>query len=146
MKRNSKKELELKAYATLMLTKFNLNDNWKFLVLDKYERRNVGGNAGLSTCGYCNLSLEIIFFSSEFVTGFKMHTLKDIFLHELAHAIAGKENFGHTKKFREIAKSLGCQSIKASHNPYIFDMYNTYNVTPKQEQKCMMKYYKTNKK
>lgn len=145
MKRNYTKEFELEEYARMMFTKHNLPKDWKFLVLDKQQRKNVGGNGGLSAIGYCSIPMKKIFMPIEIVAEFKMHTLQDIFLHELAHAINGKENYGHNKKFREICKQLNCHSFKADHNPYIFDMYNTYDITPQQNLICTRNYYKNHK-
>ena len=109
MDRYYEKDFELEAYSTMMYTKHNLLKDWKFLVLDKHQRQHLGGNGGISAIGCCNLSMKIIFIPNEIVAEFQMYTLKDIFLHELAHAINGKENFGYNKRFLEIVKSLGCQ-------------------------------------
>jgi hypothetical protein len=139
VKRNFKRETELTTYAYQMLEKYNLQ-SWQFIIAYAAQRKLLGGNTGTSDIGSCNLGFKVIFMPEEIVAELKLATLKDIFLHELAHAIAGRYSFGHNKRFREICKELGCKSYKASQNYHIFDMYGRYDITPAENLKCIQNY------
>lgn len=141
VKRNFKKETELTDYAYQLFQKHNLQ-GWNFIIAYAAQRKQLGGTTGTGDIGCCNLGFKIIFMPEEIMAELKLATLKDIFLHELAHAIAGRYSFGHNKRFREICKELGCKSYKASQNHYIFDMYHRYDITPAENLKCMQNYFK----
>lgn len=135
MKTNSVKVKELQQFADEKFAEYNL-EGWALLLLTKDDIRWLGLPTRYN--GLTIFPINRIIISKEVVKEFKVHTLKDIFLHELAHAIS-KEN--HTKRFREIAKQIGCQGLKAKPNRYIFDMYGTFKVTPQQEIICMQRWY-----
>lgn len=135
MKTDSVKVKELKQFADAKFSEHNLA-GWQLIFLTEKEIRFL--DFPLHRNGFTVHILDLIIIPIEIIKEFKIHTLKDIFLHELAHAIS-KEN--HTKKFREIAKQIGCQGFKAKPNRYIFDMYGTFKVTPQQEIICIQRWY-----
>jgi len=135
MKTNSVKVKELQQFANEKFAKYKL-EGWALILPTKNEIRWLGFPTRYN--GLTVYAFKRIIISQEVVREFRIHTLKDIFLHELAHAIS-KEN--HTKRFREVAKQIGCQGFKAKPNRFIFDMYGTFKVTPQQEIKCMVKWY-----
>lgn len=140
VKRNFKRETELTTYAYQMLEEYNLQ-GWKFIVAYPSQMKMLVGQKA-SGMGCCSIGFKVIIMPEKIMSEFKLETLKDIFLHELAHAIAGKYNYGHNTKFREICKELGCKSYKATRNIHIFDMYGRYDVTPAENNKCMLNYFK----
>jgi len=129
------KEKELQQFAGAKFAEYNLA-GWQLIFLTEEEIRFL--DFPIHKNGLTVHILDLIIIPKGKVREFKIHTLKDIFLHELAHAIS-KEN--HTKKFREIAKQIGCQGFRKSNNRYIFDMYGTFKITPQQEIKCMQRWY-----
>ena len=139
MKNQLEKVKELQQFSDSKFSEYNLG-GWHLIFQNREDLHwlNVRTN---NVTGIMTLAMKLIIIPVETIMEFKIHTLKDIFLHELAHAIS-KE--AHTKKFREAAKQIGCQGFKASNNRYLFDMYGTYKVTPQQEIKCMVKWFKEN--
>jgi predicted SprT family Zn-dependent metalloprotease len=138
-KRNYQKEEQLQSFAYSKFKEYSLM-NWNFLILDNRQIKLFDGFNRRSVCGCCNLTQQIIFLPRSYVVEFKLHTLKDIILHEVAHAIYGY--MGHTPEFRRIAKSIGCKSYKAQINLYVLNMYGKFNITPQQKIACMENYLK----
>jgi hypothetical protein len=131
------KEFEFVKWAKAKLKEFKLK-GWELMVMQSFQiSAFIGATKPKSVIGTCYPQLKIIWISQEFVYEFKLETTKDLFLHELAHAVTGE---AHTKKFREFAKSIGCKGILANANPYIFDMYGRYDVTDEESTKCLIKY------
>lgn len=136
LQKNWDKEIALFKYANDLLAKHNLVD-WTFMCMRISQTRLLyPNNVSINNGGLCDLTNKRIVLNQDMVYEFKLETMQDIFLHELAHAIGGVECFGHTPEFRRIAKSLGCKSILAKNNHYILDMYGTYKVTAAEETKC----------
>jgi hypothetical protein len=137
----------LTAYAYAKLKEHGL-DNWQFIITYKQQRKMLGirCSQNIGDVGTCNVGFRIITMPEEIIGEFKPTTLQDIFLHELAHAIAGRYNIGHNATFRRICKELGCKSYMATPNIYLLDMFGRYEVTRAENRKCCANYIKKHKK
>ncbi len=60
--------------------------------------------------GSCNYGKKNISISKHFLPSLKPNQLKDLILHEVAHALSGHGNW-HNNKWKEKAKQIGCSSI-----------------------------------
>ena len=61
--------------------------------------------------GYCNYSQKIISLSRHFTELNKEKHVKDTILHEIAHALVGK-NAGHNRIWKQKAREIGCSSSR----------------------------------
>jgi predicted SprT family Zn-dependent metalloprotease len=123
------KKAQLEKFAKQKFQKYVL-DNWKIVFVN--DCYNTGSYA------HCITAFRGIYFEEQTVKEFKIHTLKDIFLHELAHAMLGDVNYVkgfpiHGKLFRDICKKIGCKGYGAKGNLYIFDMYGKFKVNREEE-------------
>lgn len=87
---------------------------------------------------YCIVLYKTIYIEEKTIKAFKLETLYDLFLHELAHAIIGmpfkiKGFPQHGKHFKDVCKEIGCKGYRAMNNRYIFDMYGRFKVTEEEE-------------
>ena len=134
------KEIEFVIWAQAKLKEYDLHE-WDLKVMLVSQLRQFFSNMGSRTNGITFFGWKTIWMNQQFVYDYKLHTSKDLFLHEIAHALLPPSE-GHNKKFRELCKSIGCHSIYASNNHDIFDMYRTYDITEKQEIACCTAYMK----
>lgn len=132
------KEIEFTIWAKAKMKEFNLTD-WNFMCMQPFQMEMLSGKRCKNIMATCFPKLKWLWISQEFVYKFKLETSKDLFLHEIAHAVTGE---GHTKKFRDFAKSIGCHRVKAKENSYIFDMFGRYDVTNEESIKACLAYVK----
>lgn len=123
------KKKQLERFAKQKFQQYVMDD-WRIEFVN--ECYNSGSYA------HCITAFKRIYIEEQTVEEFKIHTLKDVFLHELAHAMLGDVNHikgfpKHGKLFRDICKKIGCKGYRASNNLYIFDMYGKYKVSREEE-------------
>jgi predicted SprT family Zn-dependent metalloprotease len=110
----------------------------EFRVVEKFD------TADKLAC-YTNQDWTITF-SKEAIKEYSIETLRDIYLHELAHAINGTYKIegdeiikkqAHGKEFQQVCKQIGCKSLKARNSYRFFEDFGTFN--PSKEQ--ILEYY-----
>ena len=74
---------------------YNLPDEWKFKLCNGYSR-----------IGYCNASKKIVSISRELIKNGTDKEIKDVVLHELAHALAPK-GAKHNWQWKSLLISIG---------------------------------------
>lgn len=85
--------------ADKLLKKYNLHD-WDF-TFDRAKKRFWS----------CNYSRKVITISNHLAKINSEELVKNTILHEIAHAICGKDEW-HWKKWKEIAKKIGCDWVR----------------------------------
>ena len=124
---NTKKK-QLEMFARQKFQQYVMDD-WRIEFGNKYSPRSYA---------HCSPAIKVIFIEEWTVNEFKIATLKDVFLHELAHAMLGDINYvqgfpKHGKLFRDICKKIGCKGYGAKGNLYIFDIYGKSKVSREEE-------------
>lgn len=91
---------ELSAYnlANEMMSKHGLR-GWKFSF-----------NDAKTTFGMCRFDTKTIFLSLPITLLNPKKEVLDTILHEIAHALAGHRAENHGKRWKEIARSIGCRA------------------------------------
>jgi predicted SprT family Zn-dependent metalloprotease len=92
-------------------------NKWQFKFSDEYPK---------SSCGHCVPEWKIIFMEISTIAKYKLPTLKDIVLHEFAHAIAGKKAM-HGKEFRKVCKQIGCKGNRANNNYECYELRGKFS-------------------
>jgi predicted SprT family Zn-dependent metalloprotease len=128
------KKAQLERFAKQKFQQYVL-DNWRIVFVNEDYQRG--------SYAHCILAFKEICIEEKTVKEFKIHTLKDIFLHELAHALLGGINKvkgfpQHGKLFREMCKNIGCKGYRATNKNYVFDMYGKFNASKEQEYKAFL--------
>lgn len=123
----TKKE-QLEMFAKQKFQQYVMDD-WRIKFGNKYSPRSYA---------HCTPAIKTIFIEELTVKEFKIETLKDAFLHELAHAILGNLNYikgfpRHGKLFRDVCKKIGCKGYGAKNNLHIFNKYGRFKVSREEE-------------
>lgn len=115
------KEKKFKAYADkLMHMPFKIIDNqdlnslkWKYKIIYPDEKNKEYKNI----LGLTNMKKKCIFINYNLLQNTSLHKQKEIFLHEIAHALTyiKYNKFTHCLAFRSI-----CKQIKAKPNKYFY--------------------------
>lgn len=102
---------------------------------------------GRAVMSYVEIGEEPLFIKIyvESLIEYKIETLKDAALHELAHYIVGAKH-NHDKVFKDTAKDIGCKGYRAKDNLYFFDMYGRYDITKEEEAACFSAWFNKQKK
>lgn len=89
-----------------------------------------------NSLGTCNPSKKVIWLSKLFLEVNSIETMRDVLLHEIAHALTPKD--GHGKLFKEAAKMLGCNKNNlgyfnnTEHNApkgkYVYECINCHKI------------------
>jgi len=107
---NEEKKNALEMYAIKMYNHFFM-DGWKFNYFDSPDN--------ICNVARCFPNAKEIKISNIPVDCFTLQSLKDIFLHELTHAIVGFDH-GHNGIFQKVCQLIGCKGNK-THNTYYID-------------------------
>lgn len=101
----SRNKIRINHLARFYFDKFGMN-KWKLCF-----------NRTKKNLGICDHDQKIIFLSIYLLKYNKYKIIKDIFLHELAHALIGYKH-NHNEKWKRAAKLLGCSETEAIYqNP-----------------------------
>lgn len=103
-------------YAFRMLRRYGLH-NWNFVIKD------YGNETWLGLCEYCSNTISI---NSQVAKHGTFRTVKNIILHEIAHAVLGP-GFEHGTIFHDTAVSMGCEFPFATCNPEYQELLNDCN-------------------
>ncbi len=122
------KKAQLENFAQQKFQQYVMDD-WRIEFGNKYSPQSFA---------HCTPAIKVIFIEEWTIKEFNMETLKDVFLHELAHAMLGLINNvkgfpKHGKLFRNICKKIGCKGYGAKGNLYIFEMYGKSKVSREEE-------------
>lgn len=110
---NEEKKQVLDRYTKKMFKKYVMDD-WKFIYFDSPDN--------ICNVARCYPNISEVYITNIAVESFTLSSLKDMFLHELAHAIVGYDQ-GHNKIFKMVCRQIGCKGSK-THNNYKLDYKN----------------------
>jgi hypothetical protein len=115
------KEKMLAEYANRKMKEHELFD-WQFIITDNHND---------SIRAECNYDKKTITMEKFAVSKFKPETVQDLFLHELAHAIAGYGAF-HGSVFKKVCRQIGCKGMNAINDVMMFELTGYYKPSSKQ--------------
>ncbi|HEY5124482.1 MAG TPA: SprT-like domain-containing protein [Ignavibacteria bacterium] len=104
--------------------------------MDKWRIQFIEGNSHCSYA-YCEPAWRTISLYTSTLAEHKLPTLKDTFLHELAHGIVGVKKPFHGKEFQKACKEIGCKGFRAKNHLEVFDMFGRFIVTEKEEYETL---------
>ena len=84
---------------------------WKFELSNRFKRR----------IGDCNRLTNVIRVGSRFARYATTYHFEQVVLHEIAHALT---DCGHTRKFKQVCKEIGCETDSWG---VVFDICYVYN-------------------
>jgi len=110
------KKRQLERYARIKFKQYSM-EKWRLQFIEgtKY-----------TSYAYCEPAWKTISMNISTVAEYKLVTLKDIFLHELAHGIVGIKRPFHGKEFQNVCKEIGCKGFRARNNYEVFDIYGQF--------------------
>ncbi len=94
----------------------------EFWVIARIRRHRLKGwtyklNESVNHFGYCDSKTKEIFLSRHFVLHGEDDDIKDLILHEIAHAIVGCEH-GHDQVWKACAAKIGCRNVSSVVGDY----------------------------
>ena len=106
------KILEAKNLAIQLMQEHGLiQKGWKF----QFNERKV-------SAGLCKFSTKTVFLSIPFIQIRTAEKTKDTILHEIAHALVGREN-GHNHIWQAKAKEIGCNGERCFNDAVVEGKY-----------------------
>ena len=124
------KKRQLERYARVKFKQYSM-DKWRIQFVEYF---------GYHSYAYCEPDWKTISLCTSTIAEHKLATLKDVFLHELAHGIVGVKKPFHGKEFQKVCKEIGCKGFRAKNHLEVFDMYGRFDVS-KEEQSLADKHH-----
>lgn len=115
------KKCQLERFARAKFKQYSMN-KWQIQFVEGY-----------SSYAYCMPELKVVCMRVSTVADFKLPTLKDIFLHELAHGIVGVKKPFHGKEFQKVCKEIGCKGFRAKNHYEVLDMCGRFDMPEEKE-------------
>jgi len=110
------KEKLLKRFIKSKAKEHGLTD-WQFYSCDTLRKE--------VSYAHCKPQLKTIYLQAQSIGDLSLHSLQDLVLHEMAHAIAGSEA-KHGAEFRKACKQIGCKGNRANNNYECYDLHGKF--------------------